>query len=1180
MIESTYLKSRELASEELKSTDDLARELGFDPAEINKEEQQKPEPFISTPATTGESPTASGAGKGIAKTAETAVNILPDVGNAVMDGLNKFDGWLQSKGYTHQDLISNDFRFPRLDLGIEGKVKKNERMGYALGQALAQVASFGTVSAARGVKTGIAVGGAVAAAVQDPKGPRLSDSLKDLPIVGPVAELLASKPDDSEVVGRVKNAIEGMTLDTGLTLATLGVLSGMRKLKPVEEAVVGGEQAAIKAETQAAPEALTPPKIEPGSPKQISIELPDTYKSPLAGKDPDALLSDIRSIRSQGPDQVLSNIEPAARQGAPVDVQLAAQQGTQATINQELRSRSGTTIDQTLVAAAELHSNTEKFQALLNRPVGSGYSAEEITALGFEVESASEKLMQSANAIVEARSSGKPITDEMLSAYKQMADYFPYTREVFEGAMSESGRALNIKNYVFGSGMNKQLMSEYIQLHGGSAAIEDQAAMLADIASKKGSEGINQVAKELTKQATWGQAVYEVFVQNALSPLSAIKIASSNIAQQSIGIIERHIAPSFARARGETQLADQMSAAAWDATKATLRESVAEVTSGLETFAESMVAFAKDTFSSGPVSAYDKLSRKATEGFRFDYRKTPAMSSEALGIENRIGASLVDLWGATSRLGVSPVSMADRISDAVAFKGQGTYLARLKGMEKGLVGEELTKYVDTMLASSPIRPQIPTARTAEAMQAYSAELNLFKEKQEIWSGISDYRNAVKFQGTPTTGWGKHVYEAINESDISVMGVPVLKAVSPFVRNNVNMAQAAFDSIPFLRGISPRNKAILQGGGREADLLMSRYKIYNTLMALGAAGGVSGMLSGQGSLNTDVRRSQQERGVLPYSFGNVARYRDLGIAGSIMGLGADIGVLAQYIGTGIMDPKWEASVADASVYLAASLADKVVIDDVVADFWSGMRQDSLKDIMRSAPANLQRQLVTTGLPAAGALTFIRNQMDPYKRVTKVGEVELAGLRNIVLDLANRLPGVSNNLPPALDTLGYPIEHNKGFIRNVTDFDDNLVEKNKTLKGLIALGMAGALVDPHPQDGETTMAIRPMDKSLRFRGTSDEIPLSPTQYNDMVLMSLGKESPGDKGEIEGRIQNVLDGNKPDEIKRILIKKIVAAGRQAARGKMLSKYPEIMAKYRELIRQRSGALKGDSSDFAEEE
>ncbi|MFP5368850.1 MAG: hypothetical protein ACLGIS_18870, partial [Actinomycetes bacterium] len=90
----------------------------------------------------------------------------------------------------------------------------------------------------------VARGSAAAYAVLDPHEARLSDLIQQYePLRNPVTEYLASDPDDPAVVGRFKNAIEGI----GFDLVAVGVIeASVRALKFLRAGDEAGAQAALK----------------------------------------------------------------------------------------------------------------------------------------------------------------------------------------------------------------------------------------------------------------------------------------------------------------------------------------------------------------------------------------------------------------------------------------------------------------------------------------------------------------------------------------------------------------------------------------------------------------------------------------------------------------------------------------------------------------------------------------------------------------------------------------------------------------------------------------------------------------------------------------------------------------------------------------------------------------------
>lgn len=116
-------------------------------------------------------------------------------------------------------------------LGVAGKATK---AATALGMTTKAAKVAGNVTQAA------AAGAAADFAVFDGHEARLSDLIEDSPLANPVTEFLASDAEDSELVGRLKNTLEGI----GLGIMTDSLLGGLRGIKAMRKAQKQGQGAA------------------------------------------------------------------------------------------------------------------------------------------------------------------------------------------------------------------------------------------------------------------------------------------------------------------------------------------------------------------------------------------------------------------------------------------------------------------------------------------------------------------------------------------------------------------------------------------------------------------------------------------------------------------------------------------------------------------------------------------------------------------------------------------------------------------------------------------------------------------------------------------------------------------------------------------------------------------------
>lgn len=1182
MIEDSYRINRQIQSEQLPTAEQFNKELeaaGI-PVQPTQAQDAKKNVFemygqMMESQAQAQAKGSEGTMKGALKTGEDILNAIPDTANAVLSGLKSLDEWAMSKGITKDHLINpNTSNFQRFDFAP--KPNPEEKYSYALGAMASQLLTFGATTLSTGSKVaGIAAGGATMYATQSPEAPHLADFLKDTPIVGPMTEFLQTKPDDSAAMSRFKASLEAMGIDAALIPVVEKAAGWYRTWKS------GGQVA----EEIAQGAKITPPVEGPGQPKTfveapapietaaptiqqtkpiIENQSPNVFKGMTATQVDESIQAGLKSASTEGKAGV--NFQPYLRGESPVTGLAGAAENLAKTPG-EIGVPMPKTDPAVFEQAANIVGDTNKMTELLNKPVNSPYTDVEIAALNMEMTAAGNEAKKYIDEIQKIEVAGQTPTDQQLVAMDQALGYFSNVFGKFNNAASASGSALRMVNYSFDSKGQAKALGEYLSMIGGSQSVRDRAAMASELLAKDPNALMKVGQLQADTGATVGQALYETYVQNMISPVTAVKVGFSNMAQQLTGTLSRQMAAKIALKEGQVDIANAISFAASEQQKALYQSLGSEVISGVKTFLENI----------NDIGARAFLPSQITRGMRYDYRAVPAMSGKALGIQNRVGSTFVDAVGESSKFGTIPLQLVDKYSDAIAIKTEGAFRANLAGMEKGLIGEELASYVNDVLKERPIKPVPPLRPTPAEARAFAEQMDKYQENSKIWAQIDSYRDAVKFQQTPTTGIGGKFYDMVVSSDNRILGVPFLRAISPFVRNNVNMAQAALDALPGIRGLSSRNQEILAKGGVDAYILKANMRIMNGVMLAGAAGGLTGLMYGQGSLNPAVREKQKERGYNPYSFMNTANFDSAGTPGLVGAIATDVGFLAKYYMSGAVDEKWNTDFTDAVAYITASLADKLTIDDTVIDLWHGMAHFD-ENPKAAVGGQLIRATNTLALPSAATFNAARKLIDPTKRQTKSDALGI--IQNVIMDLANRIPGVNKSLEPALDTLGYPITEKYGAIRLVTEFDPEFLQKNKVLKGLTDLGMAGALVTPHPEGAsKDTMAIHPMGKSLMLRGTSEAIALTPAQYNDLVLMSLGKDNPNKPGKVERMIGDVLNSNKSDALKKLQILKIVDSNRAAAKVQLVKKYPELMDKWRELVKNRANAYREGGINYLPE-
>jgi len=184
-----------------------------------------------------------------------------------------------------------------------------ERLTKVLGKYITPIG--GLAVATRTLKMGRAWAASAAAmaafdfAAVDPNDENLSDIVQQhSEFLGPVASILASDPDDSEMLRRAKRAAEGFLLDAALSSVFLGAIHGLKKMSAAPAQVEA--KLAFEAESAAKPQKL---------PAKRASELPIDVRMDQPIADAEAAIAQTEAMRSKLKDSIggLKPLEPAKR---------------------------------------------------------------------------------------------------------------------------------------------------------------------------------------------------------------------------------------------------------------------------------------------------------------------------------------------------------------------------------------------------------------------------------------------------------------------------------------------------------------------------------------------------------------------------------------------------------------------------------------------------------------------------------------------------------------------------------------------------------------------------------------------------------------------------------------------------------------------------------------------------
>jgi len=404
-----------------------------------------------------------------------------------------------------------------------------------------------------------------------------------------------------------------------------------------------------------------------------------------------------------------------------------------------------------------------------------------------------------------------------------------------------------------------------------------------------------------------------------------------------------------------------------------------------------------------PAGAMDgfRLAFKALKDpdYRLGFQKTGndldrrfAVSNTQWAQSNPVGkavAWLVDiafLNGATRAL-----QAGDNFFKAIAYQMEKSSLALRRGMNEGLSGDALISRVEDLMRNMPAEDYI---RSIDEMH------------------IATFTN--KMQGD----FIKSLQKGINRT-------PGASLIVPFFGTLVNLASWTIRRTPLAPLATSFRRAVVKGG-IEADKAIGQAIAGTLLVALPTWQMVrEKRMTGAGSfLAKETKRNWFKAGWRPNSI-----IDDNGVYHSISG-GAPFTTMVLYYAT---MAELMGFVEDENVRTDVWLSGAIMFGDIVMDqtFARGISEwlDAVADPATWKSSALARSLA--GSFAPNWLRTVRKFVDPEKRETNLGDFS----ERMSAEFMNRIPGLSDNLPPAVTYFGEKPEIGYDVIMVFPESSDN-------------------------------------------------------------------------------------------------------------------------------------------------
>lgn len=1044
----------------------------------------------------------------------------------------------KAQGFTDETRVG---KLPKFD--PDKIAATEEKIDTVTGNFVKTAAQFGTgwVSGGRilkGWKTATTAGNVVKAMAQgaiadftafDGNDARLSNMLNEMApeLRNPITEYLAADDEDPELIGRVKNALEG----AGLGVAVDTIFNGIRAVK-------GSRVLKREARKQAAEQGYTiDPTLKPEEAEAASEALEKEVQKVLKPKkvkatdqgDPNALAKDLADPR---PEPNLYDLKLETFR-TPDDVQTAFKRMANRNAKDIEAARRGV---QSWADTREKAAGLDALELAASRSVGEALNAEQIVALKQLYIGANENLLRVAKELNDAPNS----VPHQIAMRRAAATAHGIQLEFF-GARAEAGRALQAFQMVNDAGPWRGLDLEVrLKELGGSDGAVEMAKSIMKIAENGGLPA--------RMSTGWDQARAGIRTIYSNGLLSGFATPIVNVLGSSANMVADFGARLAAEGVGnemERGEALEMLAGYLGTFKEAFR--IPKVLRGQESVGEALSAYAMRTKGEqGPIRALAPgLDNLMPAGVARSSREesgkvalTDPKTDKPLGAA-AMATTPVGRWlGKSFRLDeASPLgramdvlqavmeapSSANRLGDDLfaAMSARGSIrasafrMATREGREAGWTREQINARQAELINS-------PTPRMIAEAEMHLREMTFSREDGKFEQALQNLRRMMD-NATP---------------------IPFGTVVAPFLRTPINIVSTAMRYSP-LAPFSMRFRNEIAAGGVQRDMALGKISLGLAMYAVFMDMSMNGDLTGGGPGNRAQRQAMEREGInggvdwQPYSIrigGRWWSYERIEPLAQNMALVADFSEL-------LANTDWDTASQEELSEVAANL--------VAASGQAIFQKTTLKgtvDILSAVISGdeiaLDRELgmrASSMVPLSSAARMLRRGDDPYVRET----------HNIITTLKNGLPGMSDDLPMARDLWGKPRTYQSGL---GAVYDAIALVKTRT---------AGAnTIDLEILDNGVSVAMP--SRTISFDGESVSLKNRPDIYSEIVRQAGEPAFEQLEAVVSGNHEDspyyysLTDG--PNGGKAAYIKEVIQDYRRAAMERVREEFADDLTKMRE--------------------
>lgn len=661
---------------------------------------------------------------------------------------------------------------------------------------------------------------------------RLSDLIETVPSLrNPVTEYLASDENDSEIEGRLKNAMEGL----GAGFLVDAAVTGIRGIRAYRNAKSG------KQPTKRASNA-----VRFAADQDILRESAPLDALGGVGEDAEPLIGRGSSVADTGvPDDVVAKsvtrgATPLTQDGSisinfakietAEDIQKIIQDTSTAYAGDIDAARRGIRPNAATVLSAD---QEDAWNLLVSRRTGDPLNAEQSVAARQLWATSAEKLGEVARLAADNPS------PENLFVFRRMFATFTAIQKEVIAARTETARAL--QSWSIPVGGNKEIMRDLtaaIDMSGGTEVSLSMAQRVAALSNHPNSAGVLSQFAEKSFAAKSLETVQEYWINALLSgPKTHFVNAASNASVIALSVLERKTAAQINKLLGGEAGVE-------------IGEASAQINGLLNGFGDALRNAAK-------------TARTGKTGYgvnKIEVGRTRALSSSNWNVRSDSWAGrAVDMIGAGVNVPGKALQTADEF-----FKTLG-YRMELHAQ----AFRQATREVD----AGTLSPEDFKSRMADIIADPSEAIRMES------TSAAAYQTFTSQPGKLT----KKLSSIINQ-------YPVLRFIMPFVNTPSNILTFTFERTP-LAPLTSRYRNAIAEGGAKADIALSRMALGTASILYATDLAMRGQVTGSGPSSPAEKQNWRRQGFQPYSVrigDKWFAYNRLDPIGYLIGMGGDIG----------------------------------------------------------------------------------------------------------------------------------------------------------------------------------------------------------------------------------------------------------------------------------------------------